>query len=166
MGIEVRKAEGEDFPGIWEIFRTVVRRGDTYVFDPETDEPAARRIWMSPDVETYVALAGDRIVGTYILSANQPGLGSHVANAAFMVDPASRRQGVERAMGEHALDEARRAGFLAMQFNMVVSTNRAAVRLWEGLGFSVVGTLPKVFRHRELGLVDAYVMYRSLGEDV
>ena len=165
MGVEIRKADGEDFPRIWEIFRAVVWRGDTYVFDPETNETGARGIWMSPDVEPYVALVDDRIVGTYILSANQGGLGSHVANAAFMVDPGFRRRGVGRAMGEHALEEACRAGFLAMQFNMVVSTNRAAVKLWEGLGFTVVGRLPKVFRHRELGLVDAYVMYRSLGED-
>jgi hypothetical protein len=48
------------------------------------------------------------------------------------------------------------------QFNFVVSTNTAGVELWKHLGFAIVGTLPKVFRHRTLGDVDAYVMYRSL----
>jgi ribosomal protein S18 acetylase RimI-like enzyme len=49
-----------------------------------------------------------------------------------------------------------------MQFNLVVSTNEGAVRLWKGLGFEIVGTLPRAFHHRRLGFVDAYVMYKWL----
>jgi ribosomal protein S18 acetylase RimI-like enzyme len=79
-----------------------------------------------------------------------------------MVSPGARGLGVGRKMGEHALSEARRLGFLAMQFNFVVSTNERAVRLWQQLGFEIVGTLPGAFRHPEQGLVDAYVMFRSL----
>jgi RimJ/RimL family protein N-acetyltransferase len=37
-----------------------------------------------------------------------------------------------------------------MQFNFVVSTNTAAVALWQKLGFAIVGTLPKAFRHQRL----------------
>jgi ribosomal protein S18 acetylase RimI-like enzyme len=81
-----------------------------------------------------------------------------------MVSPGARGLGVGRAMGEHALSEARRLGFRAMQFNFVVSTNEPAVRLWQQLGFKIVGTLPGVFRHREKGFVDAYVMFCSLDE--
>jgi len=47
--------------------------------------------------------------------------------------------------------------------NLVVSTNERAVRLWKKLGFSVVGTLPRAFRHQRLGLVDAFVMFKELG---
>jgi ribosomal protein S18 acetylase RimI-like enzyme len=94
--------------------------------------------------------------------ANQPGLGSHVANASFMVAPAFHGKGAGRHMGLHCLREARRIGFRAMQFNFVVSTNSAAVALWRRLGFDIVGTLPGAFAHRELGYVDAYVMFRSL----
>ena len=111
---------------------------------------------------TYVACVGERIVGTYILKPNQLGLGSHVANASYMVASGARGQGIGRLMCEHSLEEARQAGFLAMQFNIVVSTNEAAVRLWKRCGFNVVGTLPQAFRHRELGLVDAYIMHRFL----
>jgi len=49
-----------------------------------------------------------------------------------------------------------------MRFNYVVSTNAPAVELYRKLGFAIVGALPEAFRHRELGLVDAYVMFRSL----
>jgi ribosomal protein S18 acetylase RimI-like enzyme len=79
-----------------------------------------------------------------------------------MVDPDARSRGIGWTLGSHCLAEARQAGFLAMQFNMVVSTNTRAVALWEKLGFNIVGRLPKAYRHQQLGLVDAYVMYRSL----
>lgn len=110
-----------------------------------------------------MAEADGRVVGTYVLKPNQPALGSHVANASFMVSPVARGSGVGRSMGEHSLAEARRLGFRAMQFNFVVSTNEAAVRLWQRLGFGIVGTLPGAFRHARLGFVDAYVMFQELG---
>jgi ribosomal protein S18 acetylase RimI-like enzyme len=82
-----------------------------------------------------------------------------------MVAPDARGQGIGRAMAEHCLSEARLLGFRAMQFNFVVSTNDAAVRLWQKLGFKIVGTLPGAFYHPEKGYVDVYAMYRSLLED-
>jgi L-amino acid N-acyltransferase YncA len=160
--ITIRRAEESDFDAIWRIFHEVVRRGDTYTFDPETTKEQARSIWMSGGHATYVACADGRVVGTYILKPNQPGLGSHVANAGYMVGVDGRGRGVGSAMCEHSLEEARRMGFRAMQFNIVVSTNESAVALWKKFGFSIVGTLPKAYRHRELGLVDAYVMHRFL----
>jgi ribosomal protein S18 acetylase RimI-like enzyme len=66
-------------------------------------------------------------------------------------------------MSEHSQVTAAGLGFLAMQFNLVVSTNTGAVRLWQKLGFDIVGTLPRAFRHPEHGLVDAFVMYKWLG---
>jgi ribosomal protein S18 acetylase RimI-like enzyme len=98
----------------------------------------------------------------YKMIPNHGGLGDHVANASFMVDPAAQGHGAGRAMGEHCLDQARKAGYRAMQFNLVISTNTGAVSLWKTLGFQIVGTLPKVFRHHTLGEVDAYVMHRFL----
>jgi ribosomal protein S18 acetylase RimI-like enzyme len=68
-------------------------------------------------------------------------------------------------MAEHCLQEARRLGFRAMQFNFVVATNKSAIRLWQRLGFEIVGTLPGAFRHPEKGCVDVYVMFRSLLDD-
>ena len=158
--MEIRGAQDSDFDGIWEIFHEVVQDGDTYVYDPETTREQAYAIWMSKS--TYVAVQDGQIVGTYILKPNQPGLGSHVANAGYMVKRGASGKGIGAALCEHSMEEARRLGFQAMQFNMVVSTNERAVALWQRMGFKIVGTLPKVFRHSRLGLVDAYVMHRSL----
>jgi ribosomal protein S18 acetylase RimI-like enzyme len=79
-----------------------------------------------------------------------------------MVRGDMRGLGIGRVMCEHSLEEARQAGFEAMQFNIVISTNTGAIKLWQSMGFEIVGTLPKVYRHKELGLVDAYVMHRFL----
>jgi L-amino acid N-acyltransferase YncA len=161
---QIRQATAVDSDAIWDIFHSVVVTGDTYTFDPDISRQEALAYWLHPSNWCYVAEHEGNVVGTYILKANQPGLGSHVANAAFMVSPQARGFGVGRAMGEHSLREARRLGFRAMQFNLVVSTNESAVGLWQQLGFKIVGTLPGAFRHSQKGFVDAYVMFRSLTE--
>lgn len=158
----IRRASDADFDAIWEIFHEVVSAGETYPFALETTKEEARAIWMQTPTATYVALTEGQMVGTYYLKPNQPSLGSHVCNAGYMVKGQARGQGVGRAMGLHSLQEARQVGFRAMQFNLVVATNQGAIKLWQDLGFSIVGTLPKAFNHRRLGLVDALVMYQLL----
>ena len=160
--MKIRAATEADREAIWDIFHEVVAAGDTYAIDPDMSRENALAYWFDADTQTYVAENGGRVVATYILRPNQSGGGSHVANAAFMVAPEARGKGIGRAMGEHCLSEARRLGFRAMQFNFVVSTNDSAVRLWQELGFEIVGPLPGAFHHPEKGYVDVYVMYRSL----
>jgi GNAT superfamily N-acetyltransferase len=160
--LTIRQAASDDHEAVWQIMHWVISAGDTYTFDPCTSRTDALAYWFQPGAQTFVAEHNNIVVGTYTLKPNQPGLGSHVANAAFMVSPAARGLGVGRCMGEHSLAEARRLGFLSMQFNFVVSSNDRAVKLWNQLGFSIVGTLPGAFRHPKLGRVDAHVMFRHL----
>ena len=160
----IRKATEKDFESIWAIFHAVVAKGDTYVFSPQATRDDAHDYWFGPGVRAYVAETDGVILGMYKLIPNQRDLGAHVANASFMVSPAAHGRGIGEALGRHCIDEARKAGFDAMQFNFVVSTNTGAVALWKKLGFNIVGTLPKVFRHQTLGLVDAYVMHRFLND--
>lgn len=160
--LTIRSATDADADEIWDIFQAVVSRGDTYAFDPSISREEALAYWLHPTPCTFVAENEKRICGTYILRPNQPGGGAHVANAAFMVAPGAQRRGVGRAMAEHCLKEATLMGFRAMQFNFVISTNEAAIALWQSLGFRTVGTLPKAFRHPDHGFVDVYVMFRNL----
>ncbi|MBX3290243.1 MAG: GNAT family N-acetyltransferase [Acidobacteria bacterium] len=111
-----------------------------------------------PDADGH----NEKVVGTFWLKPNQPGLGDHVCNAAYMVSPEAHGKGIGRKMGEFSFDEARRLGFTAMQFNFVVASNTAAVRLWQSLGLRIIGTVPNAFRHRQNGPTDAYIMYREL----
>lgn len=165
--MHIREATESDFEGIWPIFQAVVARGDTYVFSSAATRNDAFAYWFGPGVSSYVAEEDGRIIGMYKLIPNQRDRGAHVANASFMVSPEMCGQGVGKALGRHCLNEARKAGFKAMQFNFVVSTNTGAVDLWKRLGFRIVGTLPGAFQHVSLGYVDAYVMHRFLdsGED-
>jgi L-amino acid N-acyltransferase YncA len=160
--VNIRPAASVDRDAIWNIFHEVVAAGDTYTFDPQISRADALTYWFRDDTRTYVAEEDAKVLGTYILKANQAGAGSHVANAAFMVSARARGKGIGRALAEHCLSEARRLGFRAMQFNFVVSTNESAIHLWQELGFKIVGTLPGAFRHPSKGYVDVYVMFRSL----
>ncbi|MGG6264813.1 N-acetyltransferase family protein [Leptolyngbya sp. AN03gr2] len=160
----IRRATDTDFDSIWTIFKTVIEPEDTYVFAADTSREDAFSYWFGAEVTTYVAEDQGQVVGMYKIVANQRDRGSHVANASFMVDPTCHGRGIGKAMGLHCLQAAKQLGYLAIQFNFVVSTNHAAIALWEKLGFSIVGTLPKAFHHRSLGYVDAYVMYRLLDE--
>ncbi len=163
----IRRAIESDFELIWKIFKVVIEPGDTYVFDSNTEREDVFSYWFGVGITAYVAESEDgQIIGMYKLIPNQRDLGSHVANAAFMVAPHCQGQGIGRAMGLHCLEEALNAGYLALQFNFVVSTNQAAVKLWKKLGFSIVGTLPKAFNHKKLGYVDVYVMYRFLDDKI
>lgn len=160
--ILIRETTPADSPAVWPIFHAVVSRGETYAYAPETTREQAEAFWFDPPARVFVAIVDDIVVGTYRLGPNQVGLGNHVANAGFMVDPAFRGRGVASAMCVHALSTARAVGFQAMQFNFVVSTNEHAVALWKRYGFTIVGCVPRAFRHTTAGLVDILIMHRFL----
>lgn len=151
----------DDVDAIWDILRPVFRRGATYAVDADITRDAALAYWFDHR-EVRVAVTGDRVVGTYYLHRNHAGNGGHVANCGYAVHPDARGAGIGRAMCADSLDRARGAGFTAMQFNLVVSTNSGAIRLWEVMGFDIVGTIPDGFRHPDHGPVDAFVMHRRL----
>ncbi len=160
--LQIRPAGRGDLPDIARIFRAVVARGDSFAFPEGMSDAEIQALWMGLGCYAFVATANGAVLGSYSFHANQPGRGAHVANAAYIVDPAIRGRGVGRRMGEHSLVAARQAGFEAMQFNLVVSTNAPAVRLWQSLGFAILATLPRAFDHATLGRVDAYLMHRFL----
>src|SRR5690348_6053755 len=159
----IREATEQDWPRILPIYSAVVADGRTYAY-PEHETPdEARAVWMErPPGRTVVACDGDTILGTAKRGPNRPGRGAHVATASFMIDPAQRGRGVGRLLGEHVIDWARSSGYKGIQFNAVVETNTAAVRLWKSLGFDVIGTVPEAFDDREHGLVGLHIMYLAL----
>jgi L-amino acid N-acyltransferase YncA len=162
--MNIRKAADSDFRHMWPIFKKVIASESSYVFAADTGYHDAFAYWFGPAISTFVAEDEGKIVAMYKIVQNQRDLGGHVCNASFMVQPSCSGKGIGRMLGLDCLREAKKAGYSAIQFNFVVSTNTAAVALWERLGFTIVGTLPKVFAHKALGLVDAYVMHRFLDD--
>jgi predicted acetyltransferase len=152
----------KDVEDVWEILHLVIAEGDTLVFNPDSSKEKMLAYWSADDKYAYVCETDNQIVGTFYIKQNQPDLGSHVANAGYLVHPNQRGKGIAETMCRFSLKEARLLGFKAMQFNIVLGTNEVAVRVWQKCGFEIVGRLPNVFQHQTLGLVDAFVMYQLL----
>jgi L-amino acid N-acyltransferase YncA len=163
--MELRDATADDWPAIWPFFSEIVRAGETYSYAFDLDSDGGRALWMaSPPGRTVVAVGDDgAVLASATMGPNRAGNGAHIATASFMVSSAARGAGVGRALGEEVIAWATRSGYRAIQFNAVVETNTAAVRLWRSLGFEVVGTVPEAFAHPRDGYVGLHVMLRRLG---
>jgi GNAT superfamily N-acetyltransferase len=160
--IHIRKSNYTDVSEIWEILKPIIHEGDSFVYSPQSTKEEMLNYWFSSNKYTYTALLDGRIVGTFFIQDNQPGLGSHVANAGYATSPEAYGKGIGKQMGIFSLEEARKLGYKAIQFNIVVKTNERAVNLWQSIGFKIIGEIPEAFKHRTLGLVNAYIMYQKL----
>ena len=159
----IRPAMDEDWPRIWPFFEATVRAGETYAYPLDLTPDTGRELWMAdPPSATVVLEDGGELLGSARMGPNRPGRGDHVGTASFMVAPEARGRGVGRALGEYVVQWHRDQGYRGIQFNAVVETNTAAVRLWRSLGFEIVGTVPGAFRSPTHGYVGLHVMYLSL----
>lgn len=159
----IRPMTEADWPQVWPFFDEIVQAGETYAYPLDLTSEQARVLWtMRPPGQTVVHEDAGSILGSATMGPNRPGRGSHVGTASFMVAPAARGRGVGRALGEYVVQWHRDHGFDAIQFNAVVETNDAAVRLWRSLGFEIVGTVPEAFDSRAHGRVGLHVMYLPL----
>ena len=160
---QIRPFQQADWPAVQAVLQITFAAGETYAFSRDCSESEMRAAWIDAPAATFVACddAGT-IMGSYFIKANQPGLGAHVCNCGYVVAPAFEGRGIAAAMCEHSQRQAVALGFAAMQFNFVVASNARAVRLWQRLGFAIVGRLPGAFLHARLGLVDALVMFKQL----
>lgn len=158
----IRVSTAGDKDAVWSILEPVIRAGESYTLPSDMSREAALIYWFAPGHQVFVAEAEEEIIGTYFLRSNQQGGGAHVANCGYVTASHAIGRGVAYLMCRHSLNEAKEQGYLAMQFNFVISTNQRALALWKKLGFEIVGRLPQAFLHPHLGLVDAFVMYRKL----
>ncbi|WP_412970856.1 N-acetyltransferase family protein [Glaciecola sp. MF2-115] len=151
-----------DFESFWPTFLYIIQAQETYAIDPDLNLEQAFSLWCELPLKSYVYVENDTVLGTYYLKQNAMGPSSHICNCGYMVSNEARGKGIARQLCEHSQNIALDLGFDAMQFNSVVSTNKIAISLWEKLGFSIVGTVPKAYKHGQLGFVDSYVMYKWL----
>jgi L-amino acid N-acyltransferase YncA len=162
--LKFNKTNESDFPEIWRIYQAIIKKGDSYLDNPsKTDIEYARNKWLNPNSINITAKINQDIVGFYSLRNNYKDYGSHVANGSYIVNPDFCQQGFGKKIALHSIDEAKKAGYKAMQFNFVVATNIAAIKLWKSVGFNIVGTTPKSYQHQGLNkLVDSHIMHRFL----
>lgn len=158
----IREMTKADFEQFWPTFSAIIQAQETYAFEPDLTYEQAFTLWCKTPLKTFVLVEHGTVLGTYYLKPNAAGPSRHVCNCGYMVLSKARGKGVAQTLCEHSQALALQMGFKAMQFNSVVSTNEGAVRLWQKLGFSIVGTLPKAYEHATLGFVDSFVMYKWL----
>lgn len=163
MEFSVSEQKDADWPAVWRVLEPVVRAGDSYPLPLDFGEEQTRIFWKQ--LNGYNAVARDetgQIVGVYYLKPDQGGPGSHICNAGYAIAPEARGRGYAVALCLESQERARAMGFRGMKFNLVVSTNGAAVKAWKRAGMDIIGTIPGAFRHPTQGFVDAYVMFRAL----
>jgi ribosomal protein S18 acetylase RimI-like enzyme len=157
LTLEVDGIRADDVAELYQAFAAVVAAGEGY---PQPPGPLSMEefadYWMDHQSLVAVARLGGRLVGSYYLKPNFPGRAAHIANAGYFVVPERRGQGVGQALVEHSFAEARALGFDAMQFNLVFASNPAR-RLYERLGFEVVGRVPEAVDGE-----DAFIYWRRL----
>ena len=160
--MNIRLATDSDYDVMWGIFQEVIQTGDTYSFAADTPRSDFRQYWSAPAMRTFVAESDHEILGMYYIRPNDIDRGGHIANCAYMIKSIARGKGIGGLLCEHSIQQAEEMKFIGIQFNKVVSTNKAAIKLWEKHGFRIIGTTPNGFDHKEFGLVDTHIMYKAL----
>ncbi len=156
----IRPASETDHDAIWSMLEPVFRAGTTYAIDPDISREAALSYWLSE--HAYVATRNDEPRGTFYIRTNQQGGGSHVCNCGYITARGAEGQGIAREMLSYSLEEAKRLGFEAMQYNFVLANNTRAAATWERAGFQIVGRQPRAFRMPNGEYVDALMMHKPL----
>jgi ribosomal protein S18 acetylase RimI-like enzyme len=133
-----RDADEEE---LFRAFEGVVEEGGGYPQAPPIDREGFRSIWLEPTVTVQVARVDGAFAGAYYLKPNFPGRAAHIANAGYLVVPEQRGSGIGEALVRHSLELAPEHGFDALMFNLVFDSNPAG-RLYERLGFEVIGRIP------------------------
>ncbi|WP_105169830.1 GNAT family N-acetyltransferase [Pseudoalteromonas sp. T1lg23B] len=152
----------QDFALFWPTFESIIKAQQTYAFDPDMSMKQAYQVWCQTPLKAFAFKVDDEVLGTYYLKANAMGPSSHICNCGYMVSAAARGQGIAQTLCEHSQQVAKNLGFKAMQFNSVVSSNEGAIRLWKKLGYEIIGTIPKAYKHPQLGYIDSHIMHKLL----
>jgi len=160
--LQVRLVSAKDHSKLWNIIEAVIRGGETYVFYPDSGKEKMMDYWLAPEKRTYVVESMGEMAATFTLKPNMPDRGSHIANASYMVHPDFTGKGIGEFIGRYSKEEARRLGYEAMQFNIVIKSNERAVNLWKKIGFRIIGEIPNAFKHPRQGPTNAYIMYCEL----
>ena len=161
-GISLAPFKQGDESQLYEIFRTVVDSGAAFPYECNSIQEFQRQFF-APGSQVYVCLSSKgEVIGGFYLKPNYSGRCSHIANAAYMIKASHRGQGIGNLLANASLEIAKSLGFHAMQFNMVLSQNTVATKLYGKLGFKNIGAIPQAVRNPDGSYQDGYILYRKL----
>ena len=164
--VELVLAGNRDLPALAKLYDRIVAEGTSYPHERPLTEDEFQDYWVRGK-STVVAYERPgkvvpELLGAFYLKPNWPGRSRHVANVGFIVAPEWRNRGLGWLLGAVMLDYAKELGYRGVIFNLVFSENQVARRLWEKLGFHVLGVIPGAVRKNDATYQDALIMFRSL----
>jgi len=163
MSIVVREFTCKDIPAMIVIWNEIVEDGIAFPQIELLDEKGGKEFFKNQSF-TGVAIEQetDKIVGLYILHPNNIGRCQHISNASYAVKGDERGKKIGEILVLHCIAKAKGIGFKILQFNAVVSTNTAALRLYEKLGFVRLGVIPGGFLMKDGSYQDIIPHYYVL----
>lgn len=161
--ITIREYQQQDMAAAMEIWNEVVREGVAFPQVEELQAPEADDFFAS---QSYTGIAVDEatgeIVGLYILHPNNVGRCGHICNTSYAVKSGKRGQHIGEQLVKDSLAVGARLGFSILQFNAVVAANIHALHLYERLGFTRLGRIPRGFRMLDGHYEDIILLYIEL----
>ncbi len=163
MNIVIRKYEEKDLSAMIELWNEIVEAGNAFPQEELLNSDSGAEFFAS---QTYTGVAEDtgtgKIYGLYILHPNNIGRCGHICNASYAVRADSRGQHIGEKLVLDCMEQGRVHDFTVLQFNAVVATNIHARHLYERLGFTQLGTIPKGFRMKDGSYEDICPYYHAL----
>ena len=159
--MEIRAYQEADIAAMAAIWNAVVEDGNVFPQTEPLDEAGARAFFAGQSYCGVALLAGE-VVGLYILHPNNVGRCGHIANASYAVKEGFRGRHIGEALVRDCLSQASHLGFRLLQFNAVVAKNHTAIRLYERMGFTKIGMVPKGFLAQNGLYEDIFLYYIEL----
>lgn len=155
-GVDIGPVTDADADDLFAAFSRIVDDREGFPQEPPLSRADFDDYWLAHSSSVIRARVDGELAGAYYLKPNFVGRAAHIANAGYFVVAGFRGRRLGRALVVHSLEEARRVGFDALQFNLVFESNPAR-RLYEEVGFQVVGRVPRAVEGE-----DALIYWRAL----
>ncbi|MEA5570294.1 GNAT family N-acetyltransferase [Calothrix sp. UHCC 0171] len=170
MHLELDYMHSHEQETVRTLLNLIIVEGKSYPQKQPLTELEFRAYWLNQAAFVVRHKVADNtakpkeILGAFFLKPNFPGRCSHIGNAGFIVQREMRGLGLGRFMGEAMLEIAFELGYKAVMFNLVFANNIPSLRLWESLGFEIIGQIPAAVELNDRTFIDAVIMYRCLEE--
>lgn len=155
----IKKYNNDDILKITKIWNDIIDEGSSFHWD-EHFSPEKVQYILSQQTETYCAYADNELAGFYLLHPNSSGKCKHIANAMYAVKKEYRCKGIGTKLIKHSLEEAKKHGFIAMQYNSVVAGN-PSIGIYQKLGFEQVGIIKNGYKAEDNNFLDLIIFYIS-----
>ncbi|KAF8678966.1 Acetyltransferase (GNAT) family [Rhizoctonia solani] len=160
-------------------FEQELERGQTYPQEGPMDQMAFEAYFLAADVFVGLIVPSGEVAALQSENIERVRAGrdwsqtelsrpliayEQICNAGFVVRLPFRRLGLGRILGESYVRNAPQLGYKASVFNLVYANNTGSLAIWDRLGFTRAGLIPKAGRLKtENGeeYFDAVVVYKS-----